>query len=215
MPRTRGVKVLGLVALASLAVMACSAATAQAAKWLVLGAAITVNHTFTLSAPGGLTLLMPAYNLELKCSNGSGSGTMLSAGTKDVGHFTFTPTGCKVFTNEPLAELTTCGVQILPITDTVLAIGSDLVLFENSKKEFAPLHFTGEECPYASLYFFGGTFRALVENNNTAAPVFNTTVAGGQGDDALTVGVFPVVLDAKIVALLTTAGEVDKPFGVS
>jgi hypothetical protein len=213
MPKTRGVKVLGLVALASLAVMACSAATAQAAKWLVLGAAITANHTFTLSAPGGLILLMPAYNLELKCSNGSGSGTMLSAGAKDVGHFTFTPTGCKVFSLEPLQEMTVCSVEILPISDTVLAIGTDLVLFEHSKKEFPPLHFKGEECPFASLYFFGGTFRALVENNNTAAPVFNTMI--GQVDDTLTVGVFPVVLDAKLVALLTTAGDVDKPFGVS
>ena len=214
MPKKRGVKVLGLVVLTSLAAMAFSATTAQAAaKWLVLGATITQNHTFTLSAPGGLILLMPAYNLELKCSNASGSGTMLSAGAKDVGHFTLTPTGCKVFSQEPLQEMAVCGVEILPISDTVLAIGSDLVLFEHSKKEFPPLHFKGEECPFASLYFFGGTFRALVENNNTAAPVFNTSI--GQVDDALEVGVLPVVLDAKIVALLTTAGDVDKAFGVS
>ena len=213
MPKTRGVKVLSLITLASLMAIVFSAATAQAAKWLVLGAAITQNHTFTLSAPGGLTLLMPAYNLELKCSNASGSGTLLSAGVKDIGHFTLSPTGCKVFSSSPLEELTTCAVEILPISDTVLAIGADLVLLENSKKEFPPLHFKGEECPFASLYFFGGTFRALVENNNTAAPVLNTAI--GQVDDALTVGVFPVVLDAKIVALLTTTGEVDKAFGVS
>ncbi len=213
MRKMRGVKIFGLIALAALVAIVFSAATAQAAKWLVLGAAITQNHTFTLSAPGGLILLMPAYNLELKCSNATGSGTMLSAGTKDVGDFQLTPTGCKVFSSEPLQELTVCSVEILPMSDTILAIGTDLVLFESSKKEFPPLHFKGEECPYASLYFFGGTFRALVENNNTAAPVFNVTIA--QGDDALSVGVFPVVLDAKLVGLLTTVGEVDKAFGVA
>lgn len=213
MRKGRGVKALGLIAVLSLMAVVFSATTAQAAKWLVLGATITQDHTFTLSAPGGLILLMPAYNLELKCSNATGSGTMLSAGTKDVGDFQFTPTGCKVFKSEPLQELTVCSVEILQISGTVLAIGSDLVLFENPKKEFLPLHFKGEECTYASLYFFGGTFRALVENNNTAAPVFNIAIA--QVDDALSVGVFPVVLDGKLVGLLTTAGEVDKAFGVT
>jgi hypothetical protein len=43
--------------------------------------------------------------------------------------------------------------------------------------------------------------------------VLNTAIA--QGKDALTVGAFPVVLDGKIVGLLTTTGEVDKAFGVT
>jgi hypothetical protein len=214
MPKTRGVKILGLVALMSLMAVVFSAATAQAFKWLVLGATITQDHTFTLTAPGGLTLLMPAgYNLELKCSGASGTGTMLSAGVKDVGHFKLSFTGCKVFLSSPLTELAVCTVEILPMSGTVLVIGTDLVLFESPKEGFAPIHFKGEECAYASLYSFGGTFRALVENNNTAAPVFNLEVA--QGNDALSVGAFPVVLDGKPVGLLTTAGELDKAFGVT
>jgi hypothetical protein len=213
MPKVRGVKALGLIALVSSMAILFSAATAQAAKWLVLGATITGNHTFTLSAPGGLILLMPAYNLELKCSNATGSGTLLSEGLKDTGEFSLTLTGCKVFLESPLQELTTCSVEILPLSGKVLAVGSDLVLFESPEKGFNPIHFNGEECAYASLYSFAGTFLALVENNNTAAPVFNTAIA--QGKDALTVGAFPVVLDGKIVGLLTTTGEVDKAFGVT
>jgi hypothetical protein len=193
--------------------MACSAATAQAAKWLVLGATITANHTFTLSAPGGPILLMPQYNLELKCFSASGSGTMSSAGFKDTGSFELTFTGCKVFSNMPLKELSACTAKILPMSGTVLAIGSDLVLFESPKEGFQQIHIEGEECAYNVSYAFNGTFRALVKNNNTAAPVFDTAIA--QGNDTLIVGAFPVVFDAEIVGLLTTAGEVDKAFGVT
>jgi hypothetical protein len=213
--KVRSVKVLGLIVLASLVATAFSAATAQAFKWLVLGATITQDHTFTLSAPGGAILLMPAYNLELKCFSAPGTGTMLSAGTKDVGHFKLSFTGCKVFSNTPLQELTACTASILPTSGTILVIGSDLVLFEPAagpKGDYAPIHIGGEECSYNAEYLFGGTFRALVKNNNTAAPVFETAIA--QGTDALAVGAFPVVLDAEIVGLLTTTGEVDKAFGV-
>jgi hypothetical protein len=216
MSKVRGAKVLGLIVLTSLVATAFSAATAQAFKWLVLGATITQDHTFNLSTPGGVILLMPAYNLELKCFSASGAGTMLSAGTKDVGHFKLSYTGCKVFSNTPLQELAACTASILPMSGTTLVIGSDLILFEPStgpKGDYASIHLGGEGCAYNAEYLFGGTFRALVNNNNTAAPVFETKIA--QGDDALIVGAFPVVLDAEIVGLLTTAGEVDKAFGVT
>jgi hypothetical protein len=236
--RKNGLRLLGLLAVAALAVMAF-ASSAQAHKFLV-------NKTFLLATVGGTqegtgTMLVPGLSFQLSCTTMTVTSGHLASATDGSGELLYT--GCttlKIKTAEELPchvkepihatalflpTLTTTGVPAI-LAEKIKA----LILLHNPKFTVAwPLGtlpcilpvdntVTGDLC--LEITAGNDTVKPLVVSDDTTQGKCDPRVVlegaeGGTVKDVLKYGAQEVTLDAKAELFLTGAAHEGLSLGVS